>query len=245
MTAALDRGSPLPLWAQIESNLRRRLAAGEFDDVFPTEAELTAEFDVSRQTVRQAIGQMVRDGLVERRRGRGTVVTGGTLEQPLRTLYSLARSIEATGLEERSEVLALELRRDEDAAAELGRSGRDQLVYLERLRFAGGEPLALDRSWLPAERTRALLRADLQHGSLYAALAEHCKIRVTGGTERIRAVLPSRDQRARLSMPSREAALLVERLATAGDEAVEVRHTVIRGDRYSFRAEWSGTDSPA
>ena len=71
---ALDRSNPLPLWAQLESDLKRRLDAGEFDERFPTDHELVQQYDVSRHTVREAIGHLNRSGILRRERGRGTVV---------------------------------------------------------------------------------------------------------------------------------------------------------------------------
>lgn len=235
---ALDRASPLPLWAQLAAELRRRLVGGEFDDGFPTEAELVETYEVSRHTVREALRRLHADGLLERRRGRRTSVTRSPLEQPLQSLYSLARTIEGQGLAERSDVLTLALARDADAAGHLGLAATEQLVIVERLRYAGDEPLALDRSWLPARIARPLLRLDLRRGSLYDALAAHCGTVVTGGSERIRPVVPNRRERALLGLPSREAALLIDRVARAGPGPVEWRRTLVRGDRYVFTARW-------
>src|ERR687891_584603 len=68
----LDRGNPLPLWAQLESDLRRRLSAGAFADRFPTDRDLVETYDVSRNTVREAVDRLCGEGLLERRRdGRG------------------------------------------------------------------------------------------------------------------------------------------------------------------------------
>lgn len=47
MSFTLDRSSPLPLWAQLEAELRRRLEAGDFDDGFPTDAQLVSRYDVT------------------------------------------------------------------------------------------------------------------------------------------------------------------------------------------------------
>jgi GntR family transcriptional regulator len=237
--AVLDRDSPVPLWAQLETELRRRLQHGEFDTAFPTESELTATYDVSRHTVREAVSRLTADGLLERRRGRGTRVAPLGLEQPLHSLYSLARTIADQGLEERSEVLALEAGTDAEAAERLGLARRTRLVRVERLRLAGGEPLALDRSWLPAEVALPLLDADLERGSLYDALAELSEVRVAGGRERISPVVPSSADRALLRLPSGEAALLVDRVVHDGaGRAVEWRRSLVRGDRYSFTATW-------
>lgn len=235
----VDRSSPTPLWAQIVVDLRARMAAGEFDERFPTDEELTASYAVSRQTVREAVRRLQTEGLVERRRGRGTTLVRRVLEQPLGALYSLALTVSDHGLVARNEILAAE-RREPDAAiaAELGLTGGEPVAFLERLRFAGDRPLSLERSWLPWSVGAALLAADLEHTPLYQALLEVCGVRVTAGSERIAPVVPPVADRTRLGMPPGTAAFLVERRALAEDQPVELRRSTVRGDRYRFVAEW-------
>jgi GntR family transcriptional regulator len=243
VAATLDRSSPVPLWAQIVDDLRRRLLEGEFEDRFPTDEELTRDYEVSRQTVREAVRHLTAEGLVVRQRGRGTSVTTPILEQPLHSLYSLASTVRAKGIEERSEVLAAERRRaPAEVAARLEMETAEEVVYIERLRFAGAEPIAFDRSWLPAYQAGALLHADLSSGGLYDLLATHCSLRITGGWERIRPVIPQPAERRLLRLPPKMAAFSIERLALAGEAPVEWRRSLIRGDRYSLIAQWpSGT----
>lgn len=238
-TAALDRESPLPLWAQLLADLRRRVAAGEFADGFPTDEELRQAYGVSRQTVREAARRLQADGVIVRQRGRGSALAGSVLEQPLQALYSLASTAENLGLPERSEVRALRREQAGPAAAALGIGEGADVVYVERLRFVGEEPLSLHRSWLPAGLAKGLLRRDLSSGSLYDALADSGGVRVTGGWERIRPAIPTPDLRRLLGMPRGGALFEIERLATAGSVPVEWRQSVIRGDRYSLRADWS------
>ncbi len=245
MVAALDRSSPLPLWAQIVDDLRRRLVSGEFEERFPTDEELTRDYEVSRQTVREAVRRMSAEGLVVRQRGRGTSLSRPILEQPLHSLYSLASLMRAQGVEERSEVLTAARRSPSpEIATQLGVRPDGEVLFIERLRLAGGEPIAWDRSWLPADRTAALLDADLSSGGLYDALVTHCSVRITGGWERIRPVVPDPRERDLLELPPDVAAFSIERLALAGDVPVEWRRSVIRGDRYCLVAQWPGR-SPA
>ena len=245
MVAALDRSSPLPLWAQIADDLRRRLLGGELRDRFTTDEELTRDYEVSRQTVREAVRQLTAEGLVVRQRGRGTSVARPVLEQPLHSLYSLASAVRARGIDERSTVLAAERRpATPDVAEPLGLEPGDDLVFVERLRFAGTEPIAWDRSWLPADRAGALLDADLSTGGLYDALATRCSLHVTGGWERIRPVVASAEQRRLLRMPATMAAFAIERLVLAGGTPVEWRNSLIRGDRYSLVAHWPAGAQP-
>jgi GntR family transcriptional regulator len=238
-TVAVDRRNPLPLWAQVLADLRGRVAAGEFDGGFPTDDELRRHYGVSRQTVREAARRLQDEGVIVRQRGRGSALAGTVLEQPLRALYSLARTAQDLGLPERSTVLAARREPAGEAAGPLGLAPDAPTVRVERLRHIGDEPLSLHRSWFPAERAVALLERDLTKGSLYDMLAECCGVRVTGGWERIRPDNPDPALRRLLGMPRGVAALVVERLALAGDVPVEWRVSVVRGDRYSFRAEWS------
>lgn len=235
---SIDRTSPLPLWAQVAADLRRRLGVGEFDERFPAEPQLVARYGVSRGTVREAMARLRQEGLLDRQRGRGTFRARTELEQPLRGLYSLARSIVAQGLRERSEVLRAERSVAAEAAEPLEIGAEEPIVYLERLRFAGDEPLALDRVWLPEALAGPLLEVDLSHGSLYEALERSCGVRVSGGWERITPAIPPAGDRRLLRLPKRQAALSVERLTRTGERPLEWRRTLIRGDRYSLTTEW-------
>ncbi len=230
----------MPLWAQLEIELRRRLESGEFaDGVFPTDLELTAAYEVSRHTVREAVRHLNRTGLLKRERGRGTVINRAEFEQSLGTLYSLFRSVESTGVEQTSEVLELDLVTDAAAAEELGLDVDAELVLVARRRLAGGLPLAIDRAWLPAEFARPLLAVDWSHTALYAELAA-CGAPVPNeGWERLTPVVPEADDRDGLGLADGEAAFFLERLGRRDDRPVEWRTTILRGDRFRFVSDWS------
>ncbi|HVA21808.1 MAG TPA: GntR family transcriptional regulator [Candidatus Micrarchaeia archaeon] len=234
----VDRSDPLPLWAQLMSELRTRLAVGAFDQRFPTELELAESYQVSRHTVREAIRRLRDDGLISSHRGRGTVVNRTRFDQRLGALYSLFQAVEAQGAMQRSRVRRLDVRTDPVAARQLGLDPADQLLYLERLRLADDIPLALDRAWLPIALTGPLLEADFHHTALYDQLAVRCGIRPDSGREAIRAVVPQPQERRVLWLASGAAAFLVERLSHAQGRPVEWRSTVVRGDRYSFVVDW-------
>jgi GntR family transcriptional regulator len=240
MTAmVLDRNDPLPLWAQLEADLRRRLEAGEFSERFPTDLELTEGYHVSRHTVREAVRHLNKTGLLRRERGRGTVVNRTEFEQSLGTLYSLYQSVESTGVEQASEVLALEMVHDTVAAAHLEVPDDTDLVFLERIRLAGGSPLAVDRAWLPGAVAAPLLEVDFTRTALYDELDRVGCPRPNQGWERLTPIVPTAADRERLDMKKSEAAFFLERLGKRGDQPVEWRTSVVRGDRYRFVAEWS------
>jgi GntR family transcriptional regulator len=237
--SALDRSSPLPLWAQLADALRARAASGDRGDRFPTEAQLMSEYGVSRNTVREAMRRLEDEHLVERHRGRGTSLRSQPIERSLPGTYSLARIIEDQGLDERSVVRSVDVRvGDELAAKALEVAAGTELVYVERVRYAADEPLAIDRSWLPLTRCRGLLDADLGQGSLYDVLRDACAVHVSGGWERIGPSIPSSTDRALLGLPRGQAAFAIERLVRSERQPIEWRLSIVRGDRYRIVSTW-------
>ncbi|WAM19383.1 GntR family transcriptional regulator (plasmid) [Rhodococcus sp. JS3073] len=236
----LQRAACTTLWQQLQADLQRRLAEGEFAEVFPGELELRDEYGVSRSTVREALRALREDGIVTAARGRAPRLGGDVeISQPLGAIYSLFESVEAAHLHQRSIVRRLDERRDAHAAVRLGLEESTPLIYLERLRLADEEPLALDCAWLPAELARPLLDADFTHTSLYDELAGRCRVRLTGGREQIHAVIPTAAQRRLLELGPDTAAMRVQRTGTVNGVGIEWRTTVIRGDRFSVLADFS------
>ncbi len=229
----------MPLWAQLEHELRSRLEAGEFEDGFPTDLQLTESYGVSRHTVREAVRHLNKTGVLRRERGRGTVVNRSEFEQSLGTLYSLFQSVESAGTEQTSEVLRLDIVRDSVAASHLSIDETSELVLLERLRLAGGAPLAVDRAWLPMPSAAPLLDVDWSHTALYAELAKAGAPVPNQGWERLTPIIPSAGDRKHLKLGKTDAAFFLERLGSRDGGPVEWRTTVIRGDRYRFVTDWS------
>ncbi|MFF0147770.1 GntR family transcriptional regulator [Amycolatopsis sulphurea] len=237
----LDRDGGRPLWRQLRERLLDRIRAGEFDHTFPGELALAEEYGVSRQTVRQALRELRADGTIVAERGRQPrVAEAAEIVQPLGALYSLFAAVEAAGLAQNSIVRTLDIRADAVVAERLSLEGSTPLLYLERLRLAGNDPLAVDRVWLPAAIARPLLDADFQRTSLYGELHRRAGIRLDHGEEQIRAIVPSPAERALLGCDPASAAFSICRLGTSGGTPVEWRHTLVRGDRFALTAEFSG-----
>lgn len=239
-----DRRRPEPLWAQVLHDLRERLAAGEFDHGFPTDHELCQSYGVSRHTVREAVRYLQDEGLLTRERGRGSFVRQPHLQQPVGPLYSLFRSIEDQGYEQRSVVITAETTTDTVAAEHLGVPADTPLVHLHRLRLADQAPIAVDDLWLPAELGAPLLDVDLEHTAVYAELDRLTGVRPTIGWERIHPGLADADERALLDIGTDQAVFVIERRTTTADHTpIEWRRTVVRGDRYTFVTTWDGPAS--
>ena len=236
----------LPLWQRLQADLRARVEAGEFDAEFPGEHALTAQYGVSRHTVREALRGLRAEGLVTAARGRQPrLADPARITQPLGAASSLFSSVEQSGVRQTSVVRRLDVLRDGTVAARLALEESSPLVHLERLRLAGNEPLALDRAWLPWELAEPLLAADFTHTSLYDELAARCGVRPTGSTEQVRAVVPNGHERRLLGLDSRTALLAIDRTARYRDRPIEWRRTLVRGDRFALTATSPSPTRPA
>lgn len=229
----------MPLWAQLEADLQTRLEAGEFSEAFPTDQDLTETYEVSRHTVREAVRHLNKTGVLKRERGRGTVVNTAEFEQSLGTLYSLFQSVESAGVEQTSEMLRCEIVTDSVAASHLGVDEAVDLVLIERLRLAGGSPLAVDRAWLTKAVAQPLLKVDWTHTALYEQLALAKAPVPNQGWERLTPIVPVPADRSRLDLRKSDAAFFLERLGSRDGVPIEWRTTIIRGDRYRFVTDWS------
>ncbi len=233
---SLDRESSDPLWAQLHADLMRRLESGEFAELLPGEVSLAGQYGVSRHTVREAMRRLRAEGVLLGERGQAARLPA--VPALPTNLYSLSGVVERAGLLPRSVVRTLDVRSDAEIARRLDLRAGGPLVYLERLHLAAGEPLALERCWMPAALAAPLLELDLADCSLYGELAK-LGIHPWGGAERMSAVLPSAEERKILGISPRVAAFSIDRQACAGGRFFEIRRTLVRGDRADVYAEFT------
>jgi GntR family transcriptional regulator len=235
------RSDPLPVWQQVQKDLTRRVRKGEFGDRFPSELALAGEYAVSRHTVRQALRSLRDGGFVTASRGRPSqVAEPGVLEQPLGALYGLLAAAEAAGLRVHSRVRILAIRADAMIAHRLRLDDAAPLVLLDRLRYAGEQPLALDRIWMPAALARPLLDVDFRTARWYVELGRRAGIWLDSGEEQIYAVVPDKTQRRLLHLPDGAAAFAIRQLGHAHGAPLVCRQVLVRADRFGLHAEFDG-----
>ncbi len=234
----VSRSSPLPLYHQVELDMRERIQSGAWrrSDQIPTEAELCALYGASRVTIREAIGRLAAEGLLVRRRGLGTFVSEPGITAGSRGLTSFTQEMAELGLEGDSRVLRLAL---EPCPAAVARrlqiaEGAD-VVAIKRLRLGDDTPLGIQTARLPAERFPGLELLDLSGRSLYATLAEQYGT-VPVEAEETFEVAPIRGEDARLlEVRSGACGFRVERLTLDLHGAFEFVTSIMRGDRYRIR----------
>lgn len=231
----------LPLYRRIKADVRDRIRSGELAPGarVETELELMERHGVSRATVRQALGELIVEGLLEIRRGLGTFVTTPRFEHTIGGFYSFSREIERHGIRPGTRVLGLGIEpADEVVAAALGIEAGTSVVALRRLRLAGDEPLVVETSYLPAARFPGIERVDFSSVRLYDTLTGTYGCRPTRARETFEPILLPPDEADLLGQGHGLPALRVERTAFDQDDApIEFCRSTVRGDRYRYAVE--------
>jgi GntR family transcriptional regulator len=229
-----------PRYYRLKRHLTELTRTLEPGSAVPTERDLAVQFDTSRTTVRQALHELVVEGRLERVQGRGTFVAKPKVAQNLE-LTSYTEDLRAQGLDPTSRLITMEyVRAAGDVPARLAVTPGARVVHLVRLRLVGGEPMAIERSYLEAARFPGLRRHLTRLGSLYAALDDGYGVRLGGAEETIETALASPEEAALLGVDTGLALLLLSRHGFDLDgRPVEWGRSVYRGDRYRFVAHLS------
>ena len=231
----LDRASPIPLYYQLSSQLEAVINAGDLTagDSIENEVALAQRLGLSRPTVRRAIQELVAKGLLVRQRGVGTSVASRMVHRRAE-LTSLHDDLARDGRAPRTKVLELSADvHDGRVATALALDPGTPLLFVERLRSAGDEPLAMMRNWLPP-RFADITRDELETTGLYTLL------RARGGHPHVaRQSIGARTtspREARLLGTRRSAPVLTmsRRAFDSAGSALELGEHSYRSDSYSI-----------
>jgi len=229
---------PSPLYHRAYGLLSQRIAQGTYGPgaQLPTEDELAAEFGVSRATIRQAVGELVKRGLVVRQQGRGTFVTGTIPATPQRFVSSLADLIIET---KRTGIKSASMRHNEPVPPLIaGRLGitDGRATVLERTRLLGDQVFAYVIQYLPSSIGELITAREVERLGVLTAL--HRKgVALGEGKQIVRAQLADVGVAEKLGLEIASAVLHAERLLLAADGSpVELVLAWYRADLYEYQA---------
>jgi GntR family transcriptional regulator len=235
------RDSKLPIYHQLYELLRNHIVRGEWQagDILPSESELIEQYQISRITVRQALEALVNDGLIYRQRGRGTFVAHPTVEQGLSRIISFTEDMHQRGFKPGTEVLFHDL---VSASAEIAKQLQvepgEELVRIERLRLADGEPMSIEESHLVHRYCPGVLQHDYSENPLRQILEDDYGIRLVRAKQVIRAIPASSQLAEKLSISPKAALLYIERVSYSTENIpIEFLRLYHRGDRYALYNE--------
>jgi DNA-binding GntR family transcriptional regulator len=231
----IDRTIPVPLYYQLAQQLEQAVQLGHLQpgDRIEPEVDLAERTGLSRPTVRQAIQELVRKGILVRRRGVGTQVVQSQLMRPVE-LSSLYDDLSRANRQPSTKVLSLRVVEAlDDIAPRLNLEAGAEVYAIERLRSAGDQPLAHMRNWIPADLVD-LDASSLETAGLYELLRQ-AGVRLHVAGQRISALVASAREARLLGIKTGSALLAMERATfDSSGRPIELAITHYRADLYSY-----------
>jgi DNA-binding GntR family transcriptional regulator len=231
----LDRSSPVPLYFQVAGKVQQLIESGEMPvgGRLENEVELAERLGVSRPTLRRAVQYLVERGVLVRKRGVGTQIVHPKVRRPVE-LTSLYDDLTKSGQAPRTEVRTLRVGPAPDHVAQaLGLHENAKVTWVERLRLADGEPLAIRHNAVPVELL-PLSRADLEEHGLYellraAGYAPRMASQVVGAR-----VATTTEARVLGDVTGAPLLTMTRTAWDAAGQAVEYGSHIYRASRYAF-----------
>lgn len=229
---------PTVRYEKIYRELRGAIEAGAYPKELPTEQRLTEQFGCSRNTVRRAIGRLEEDGYVQSARGRGVFVL---FEKPERTEFkfsdveSMKEAAERTHLDVTTKVVYFtELTVDEPTHSLTGLPQGEEIYYLRRVRFLGGEALILDHNYFLKSVARGL-SPKIAEASVYEYMERVLKEKIVTTQRKYTVELAQPTDREYLDLGDYNCLVMVSsRTFNAKGVQFEFTQSRHRADRFAF-----------
>jgi len=221
-------------YQEIASAVRDRVQDGHYAPgrLLPSEAELSAEFQASRVTIRRALETLRDDGLIAARQGFGWFVATEPLRQTLGQLHTIEGQLADSGIVTERRIIDFAFVRATAPVREA--LAAEQVLRVKRVNMADGEPFAVVTVWCPAELAQSLSRREVERSPFYELLG----VALRGATQTIGADLVTADDAALLGVPAGSPVLLCERVTTDTDgRPVLFSHHVFPAHRTEFVVE--------
>jgi GntR family transcriptional regulator len=237
----LARFSPYYRW--LEETLREGISQGAYKpgDTLPTEHQLMRRYDLSSSTVRHAVQDLVREGWIYRKAGKGTFVKRNKLEERLGLLTSFAEEMQTRHITPTFTLIRAESDLPpSEAASSLKLSSEQKAFLIERVQIADGEPIALARGYWNPEIGEQLAEHDLNRIGLYEIVEQYLHIPLIEADESLSASTADADMARKLGIRKNRPLLVRRRLTyTTEMRPVEYTTTFYRADRYEYKVRLS------
>lgn len=235
----VDRTSLLPYYSQITENLRKRIELGELKpgDQLPGEPELCRSYQVSRTVIRQALQELTYEGLIVRRKGKGTFVAQPKISEGfIQSINGLYSDMRERGQVLTSKVLVQTLRpASVTVAGALNIPFNTPVIEIQRLRYIQNDPLVLVIGFFPVDLCSSLLQADLRFQSLYEFLEKNANLVIDHTHSMIEATSARFEEAELLQVEVGSPLLKLQAVSYLADgRPVEYYTAMHRGDRSRF-----------
>lgn len=233
----LDGKAVTPLYVQLMEQLEDKITKGVYGpgERLQSEAEMAKTYGVSIITVRNAISALIEKGLVERKQGKGTFVSKPKFTRDMKKLHSFSEMCERIGVRAGGKMLENKLVIPEDKILNhLGLERGSQAVFISRLRYADGEPIAIENNYFPLKYA-FLLGETFDDNSLFAFLNERAKVIVASSEKKIEICRATTREAGILKIGKGDPLLYIKSVTyTKDNEPIYVGTQIMNGERFSL-----------
>jgi len=234
----IDREGTGLLYQQLIDVLRGELLSGEIQpgELIPTEGELSAQYQVSRTTVRKAIETLSDEGLVVKKQGKGTFAEKPKFERKIIDPVSFSASCTYKGMRPGSKLIQRFIRKADSAERQsLGLDQKGEILYIQRLRYVDNEPLLVENNYFPLPEYKFLLEKDIDAHSLYDTISGESGKKIGSAHKTIEITMAAKNE-ADLLQVKTGSPLFYLRGIVFDESGIPVHLTAqfIRGDRFKL-----------
>lgn len=236
----IDKKSPIPIYHQLEELIKSQIESGQLqpNQAIPSEREYSEQFQISRMTVRQALTNLVNEGLLYRKKGTGTFISERKVEQVLQGLSSFSEEMLERGLTPSSAILSYEIvPANATVAQKLEIELESPVLQIERIRFADNVPMAIETAFMPKNLAEGFSE-ELAKDSIYQFIKEKLSLQIDEANQELEAVIASEHEAKYLQIKKGSPILKITRVTYLEDRTpFEYVKSSFRADRYRFNIQ--------
>ncbi|MDA1477004.1 GntR family transcriptional regulator [Bacillus changyiensis] len=233
----IKKDSHIPIYYQIETEIKKLVESANLKpgDLIPSEREFAETYGVSRMTVRQAVNNLVNEGILVRQRGKGTFIAKPKIEQTLEGLTSFSEDMKSRGMSPSTKMLGFQIMDcDQRMALKLKINEGTSVYEVKRIRLADGIPMAYEISYLPVGLLKGLTE-EIMYASLYDYIENTLSLKIARATQTLEPSIAYKAESESLDIDEGTPVLLIERYSYLEDgRPFEYVKSIYRGDRYTF-----------
>jgi GntR family transcriptional regulator/GntR family frlABCD operon transcriptional regulator len=219
----------IPQYRQLYVTLRRHILSGIYAEgsLLPSENELCAVHRITRPTVRQALESLVKDGLILKKQGKGSIVRKPPQNIGILSIEGTASAIGVRYL--KTDILQAPVARSWPATFAFELSGLEKeagCIYMERLRFVDDNPVFYDINHIPNLFVPRITSRSFENKSLFEMLRMHYGIEIIGGEQKLKAIKPDQKIRELLKLKPYQPVLYIERKLHTNKEDFNIYSTI-------------------
>jgi len=236
----LDKDSPIPLYHQLVEKFTREIKNGKWaiNSLLPSETELCKQYEISRGTARQAISELVKNGLVCRNQRKRTFVAKPGSVWPVSSFYCFEKETEKNNIKPTREIIKKNIIFPEEFVRKAMNLTEETKIYkIVCLVLINHKPIALETSYLLGKLIPGLNQRNLAAIALYEILIKKYNLKITRVREAFEPVLSNKLDSEKLKIPLNSLSLLVKRTAWTGNIIFEYRSTIIKGGTCHYLIE--------